>query len=131
MDKAESSRRNGAKSHGPSSPSGLQKSSRNSLKFGLYAKRSLALCTEDQTAFDDLRDRYYDEWLPMDQRQLDTVDIIVDSQWRALRFAATENWLLEKTMFDMKEEVDNMFPGSDPAPHDVRVALAYQQLYAK
>lgn len=55
LDKAESSRRNGAKSHGPVSPEDRERSSRNALKTGLYSKRIPVLSTEQQHELDALR----------------------------------------------------------------------------
>ncbi len=127
LDKSESSRRNGAKSRGPITPEGKERSSRNALKFGLYAKRVMALSTEQQHQLDALRTAYFEEWLPQNRTETDLVEKLVDAEWRYLRYSAMEKWLLEDMMSQMRIDVLNMF---DVEPDmDLRAALAYDRLY--
>jgi len=127
LDKAESSRRNGAKSNGPLSPETKAISSRNSLKFGFYAKRGTVLSTELQSDLDALRDRYIKEWLPQDQRQHDTVDKLVDAEWRYIRYTAMETYLVEDMMSQMRFDLEDKFDRE--IAMDLRAALAYDKLY--
>jgi hypothetical protein len=93
----------------------------------VYAKRIPALSTEQQHELDALRERYYAECRPQDQRQLDTVDKLVDAEWRHLRYTAIEKWLVDCKMSEMRFEVEKMF--SHEPDYDLRAALAYDRLY--
>ena len=53
LNKAESSRINGAKSHGPVTPEGKQHSSLNSLRHGILAQ-FICLTSEDKDKFKEL-----------------------------------------------------------------------------
>ena len=127
LDKSESSRRNGAKSNGPVSPEGRQRSSQNAMKTGLYSNRVYALTTEKQEELDKLRQDYLDEWEPADRRQADLVEKIVDAEWRYIRFGALENWAIEDMLTMMEEEVKTTF--TDIPPCDLRAGLAYARVY--
>ena len=127
LDKPESSRRNGAKSHGPVSPEGRERSSRNAVKFGLYTKRVRVLSTEQQEDLDALRDQYFQEWRPTDRRQSDLVEKLIDSEWRFIRYSAYEKWLVEDMLAQMLREVDETY-ATEP-DLDLRAALAYDRLY--
>ena len=110
-------------------PEGRRRSSRNSWKHGLYSQRVPVLTTEEQEEFDTLRQTYFDHWLPTDPYQSDLAEKIVDSEWRFLRFAAMEKWIVESMMSEMKVEVNGKYV-SEPDP-DLRAALAYEHLYQK
>ena len=127
LDKAESSRRNGAKSRGPVTPSGRERSSQNALKHGLYSDRVLALSTEQQEELEALRQDYFAEWQPETQSEIDTLEKLVAAEWRFLRFSAMENWLVEDMMSQMRQDMVNLF--ETPPQLDLRAALAYDRLY--
>jgi len=54
---SESARINGAKSHGPISAEGKEKSSRNSLRHGCTASRTLLLACEDPGDLDRMLEK--------------------------------------------------------------------------
>ena len=63
MTKSESARINGAKSHGPKTEAGRQRSSQNALKHGLTAQ-TLVLPTEDPDEFNQLLTSCLDQFQP-------------------------------------------------------------------
>src|SRR5438105_12796626 len=55
---------NGAKGRGPVTPNGKAISSRNSLKLGIYSKKTIVLADEDENLVTALRDDWYDAIRP-------------------------------------------------------------------
>ena len=122
----EASRRNGAKSHGPTSADGLARSSMNALKLGITAK-TLVLCNENPQALEDLRQAYYDRFQPFDQAEVDLVDQMVMARWRIRRYVSTETAILDFEILRQQADVDRQFPGITPP---MRCSLAFRKLLA-
>jgi hypothetical protein len=78
------SRRNGARSHGPSSAAGKARSARNALKHGLRA-RKLVLQDEDPAEFRQFARALEAELAPAGRLQADLVGRIAIAAWRARR----------------------------------------------
>ena len=89
---SETSRVNGSQSHGPVTAEGKARSSRNSLKSGLYAK-SLIIAGEDPAAFEALTAEYYAEYQPAAPAERHQLDIMIRSEWQLRRLAVTETKL--------------------------------------
>ena len=70
MTREESSRINGAKSHGPTSEEGKQRSARNRISHGLTGN-SIVLPGESQELFDELTAEYMDEYKPQTPTERD------------------------------------------------------------
>ncbi len=68
MNKAEASRRNGAKSQGPVTPEGKARSSQNATKHGLDS-RIVVLANESQFEYDDLLSDYVHRYSPHRSRR--------------------------------------------------------------
>jgi hypothetical protein len=80
---------NGLKGHGPVSPGGKSKSSRNALKTGMYAKL-LLLPDEPEQEFDRLRAALYDEWRPVGQMEIIQVERLKALFWWQRRLYRTD-----------------------------------------
>jgi len=111
--KSETARINGAKSHGPVTPEGRARSSRNSLRHGL-SSAIVVLPHENRDAFEALRESYMDDFEPANQSQHDLVETMVASRWRLNRLVETEAKIIEKEMLlhddDMEKEFADMIP---------------------
>jgi len=83
------SRQNGAKSRGPVTPEGKQRSAQNSLKHGLTAQH-LTIPGEDPTDWQALRDGCFDLWEPVGPVEVDLVEAIAACSWRLRRCPVAE-----------------------------------------
>ena len=90
-----SSRANGAKSHGPTSPEGKARSSQNATTHGLFAE-CILLNGEDHEAFDELMQYHKDRFQPADGVEFDIVKQICAAQWRLYRVLAMETQALNR-----------------------------------
>src|SRR6266436_6057572 len=70
---SESARINGAKSHGPISAEGKEKSSRNSLRHGCTASHTLLLACEDPGDLDRMLEKYNAMYKPTTLEEHDLV----------------------------------------------------------
>jgi hypothetical protein len=102
------SRANGAKSHGPMTPEGRARSSRNSIRHGLSSK-IVVLPHENRTAFEDLRDSYMDDFQPANQSQHDLVETMVAARWRLNRLVETEAKIFEMEMLRYDDDIEKEF----------------------
>jgi hypothetical protein len=102
---SETSRRNGAKSRGPITPEGKQRSSQNALKYGLSA-RTVVLCTESHQLFSELEQGYIDSLQPTNLLELHLVQRIAVAEWRIRRAWAVETAITDKSMADRREQDD-------------------------
>ncbi|HZU27814.1 MAG TPA: hypothetical protein VFA04_19945 [Bryobacteraceae bacterium] len=87
------SRENGAKSHGPKTPEGKLRSSRNAIKHGLLSE-IIVLPTEPAERFLQLSTELEDEFHPSTPFQRLQVESIAACAWRIRRV-----WALEKTAY--------------------------------
>jgi hypothetical protein len=87
--KSETARTNGAQSHGPSTPEGRAKSSRNSLRHGLRA-RSLLLPHESPHQFQMLLDDYIGQFQPEGPVENELVQTMAIARWRLNRILEIE-----------------------------------------
>src|SRR5690349_2350887 len=103
LSKSQSSRANGAKSHGPKTDAGKQRSSQNAIKHGLTSQ-TLVLPSEDPADFQRLLDSYLQQLRPTGPVQLDLVHQIVASKWRLNRIALIETQLLAAEIEDIERD---------------------------
>ena len=82
---SETSRQNGAKSHGPSTPEGKATSSQNSLQDGFYAVKSILIKGEDPQEYDRLCAAIRASWHPETGHQELQVDDLCRIEWKILR----------------------------------------------
>src|SRR5262249_42653240 len=90
----EANRRNAKRSTGPKTEKGKAMSSRNALKHGLTAKRTL-LADEDAEDFEASREQLRSELKPVGIREEMCVDRLAQTQWRLMRVPAYEAAILE------------------------------------
>jgi hypothetical protein len=97
MNRAEASRHNGAKSKGPVTPEGTQKSARNSTSHGLFSSEVVA-ANESREAFEGLLADYLRRYAPEGEAEKDLVEEIAAARWRMRRIARMEAALLNEAI---------------------------------
>ncbi len=124
MNKAESSRQNGARSHGPKTPQGQAISALNSVTHGITAK-TLILQNEDPRQFLEMMNSYIAHLIPSNQIEIDLVSDMVAARWRLRRI-----WRYETAMLDI--EMDAQAAGFEKRfitrDEDMRGSLAWTAL---
>lgn len=88
----DTSRRNGAKSRGPLTAAGKQRSSANSYKHGI-SSQALLIPGESQADLDAHFGAYRDRFNPADAVELDLVDNLASITWRRRRLWRREGRL--------------------------------------
>ena len=89
-----SSRANGARSRGPITPEGKQRSSANALRHGLLAK-CLVMENESIECFDELVTQHQERFAPADGVEFAMIEEMVAANWRMRRA-----WALETRIFE-------------------------------
>ncbi|MFM8548200.1 MAG: hypothetical protein ACKODB_11425 [Betaproteobacteria bacterium] len=92
--RANASRLNGAKSSGPITPEGRERSGRNALKLGIFAKRRL-LPDEDPAEFQELFDSLIETFNPASSVELMFIDRMAMARWRLSRVERGETAAIE------------------------------------
>jgi hypothetical protein len=93
--KSDTARTNGAKSRGPTTAEGKEKSSRNSLKHGLTAgSGNILLDCEDPDQFDEILYKFHTIHEPVTAAEIDIVEEMVAARWRIRRMWTIETGLL-------------------------------------
>jgi hypothetical protein len=105
--KLESARNNGAKSRGPNTPEGKERSAMNSARHG-FAASKIVLAAEDRPQFDAMRDAFIEKHQPADEVESSLVDEMVVANWRLYRI-----WAGEAAMFDRKMQA--LLPDPEPS----------------
>src|SRR5712675_1922652 len=90
----QAARQNGAKSKGPKTPEGKQRSSQNATLHGMLAE-TVVLKNEDKAEFQLLLDAYMDQYQPIGPTETHLVEQIVSCEWRQHRA-----WAMEAVLFD-------------------------------
>lgn len=96
--KSEASRRNGAKSHGPKSAAGKEKSSANAIRHGLTSTRVAVLANENPAAWDTLHQENISRYRPEGGLEEELVVEITQSLWVMRRSRMIESSLLDMEM---------------------------------
>ncbi len=115
---------NGAKSTGPKTPAGIQKSAQNSLRHGLTA-RTLILSNESQTKFDKLMEAFLQKFQPADAVELELVTEMVAARWRLRRVWLIQTAALDLQMDRMAVEIAEQFT---VITQPTRLSLAFTTL---
>jgi hypothetical protein len=118
------SRANGAKSRGPVTAAGKERSSKNALKHGL-ASSTIVLTTEDWPNYLKCREAFIQRFQPADDVELDLVEEMVAARWRQQRMWAIESAAIDDELDAQRAEVDQAYSAITP---DVRTALAFTKL---
>jgi hypothetical protein len=118
--KSDTARTNGAKSRGPTTDEGKEKSSRNSLKHGLTATSGkILLDCEAQGEFDKIVNKLLGIHEPATPAEEDLVEEMVAARWRIRRI-----WTIETGLFNAEILTQQSNPG-DP---DIHLASAFRVL---
>ena len=86
--KSETSRINGAKSHGPKTPEGKETSSHNSLKHGFTSRKTFILQTESPDEYREFLAEHIAIHQPTTLPESELVDQMAIARWRIRRFVA-------------------------------------------
>jgi hypothetical protein len=98
--RSETARTNGAKSRGPTTPAGLEKSSQNAVTHGLTSESTIVLACESQSRFDGILNEFMVTHQPANAAETDLVEEMVAARWRIRRM-----WNIETTL--MNDEIAN------------------------
>ena len=90
----DASRKNGANSLGPITPSGKIRSSKNAIRHGLTATEHTLLMAEDPAQYKEVVDAFIDKLRPADKAELRLVEKIANLDWRLERLVMLETCLL-------------------------------------
>ena len=119
--KSEQSRINGAKSKGPKTPEGKERSSKNAVKHGLNS-RSLLLSNESMPDFQQMCEDYRVTFCPVDRVENDLVMVMVSARHRLNRAWAIETGIIDLEMCKAAQEFEATVAGHD---EDLRKGAAY------
>ena len=124
--KTQSARTNGAKSHGPKTQAGLEKSSRNALTHGLYSATTV-LASESREQYQALLHAYLQQFQPDGPVESHLIEEMVAAKWRQRRLWAIETDLLEDEIIVQKKKLD-----ADGETYDeiTPLSFAYRDLSA-
>src|SRR5580700_5988678 len=92
--RVQSSKANGARSKGPSTPAGKQRSSLNALRHGLCAK-CIVLDHESRENFLTLLQQHVDRFQPADEVEFNMIEEMCAAYWRQRRAWAIETGMLD------------------------------------
>jgi hypothetical protein len=120
--KSATSRANGAKSQGPKTPEGKEKSSANSLNHGFTAKKTVLLDCENEDQFKEMLADYAEAYQPGCTVEEDLVAEMVACRWRILRIRMMETALMDS-------EMEHVLPASETSSDPgYRMAFAFRRL---
>jgi hypothetical protein len=123
--KSETSRINGAKSHGPKTPEGKEASSHNSLKHGFTSAKTFILHCESAEEYQEFLAEHIAIHQPVTAPEKELVDQMAIARWRIRRFVAAETDLLDTEMVRNRDKVNKEFAPADSAVH---LAMAIRSL---
>src|SRR5258708_8032455 len=105
--KSETARANGAKSRGPTTDEGKEKSSRNAIKHGLTAGNgNILLDCEDPDQFDEVLNKLLGIHEPATPAEHDLGEEMVAARWRTRRMWTIETGLLNAEILTQKTKKD-------------------------
>src|ERR1700676_5176157 len=120
--KSETARANGAKSHGPITPEGKEKSSRNAIKHGLTAGcGNILLDCEDPAQLEESLNKLLGIHQPATPAETDIVEEMVAARWRVRRMWTIETGLLNAEILTQTAKTDSPDP-------NVHLAIAFRAL---
>jgi hypothetical protein len=123
--KSETSRANGAKSHGPKTPEGKEASSRNSLKHGLTSRSTILLQCESLDEYKEFLAEHIAIHQPVTPPEKELVEQMAIARWRIRRFVGAETVLIDCEMVRNRDKVEKEFA---PIESDVHLAMAIRSL---
>jgi hypothetical protein len=120
--KSATSRANGAKSNGPITAEGKEKSSQNSLDHGFTSKKTILLKCENEEEFRVMLGDYDAAFQPGSPVEKDLVDEMVACRWRMQRLRLIETALMDS---EMERELPEAETTEDPG---YQMAFAFRRL---
>ena len=123
--KAATSRANGAKSRGPKTAETRERSSRNSLRHGIVARKTILLECEDPDEFQAMLEEYGVTYQPGNAVEQDLVDEMVASRWRSGRLSMIVTSLLD---IQMNQQLPPVQPPARPDPARPLARDGFQEL---
>src|SRR5579885_814687 len=123
--KADIARENGAKSHGPATPEGRERSSQNAVQHSLSATRFVCRNPEEQKQFDETNLAYTNLWQPVNVVEQDLVEEMAMAKCQERKCAAIETAILNMQMEVNSQELQQNHDSLDDID---RQALAFMQL---
>src|ERR1700676_4765418 len=120
--KSATSRANGAKSNGPKTAEGREKSSQNALTHGFTSKKTIVLKCENEGEFQEMLGFYASTYQPGSPVERDLVHEMVACRWRMERLRMIETALLDS---EMDREPPEAEATDDPG---YRMAFAFRRL---
>jgi len=122
--RAESSRINGAKSHGPVTAEGKQRSCLNRTTHGMRSSRVL-LHNECQDTYNNLAELFFKLFSPKDIFEHELVSNMINARWRIRRLEAASAANLDLAMEEARPDFEKKY-GNIDATHEH--ALAYRAI---
>jgi len=120
--KSETARANGAKSRGPTTEEGKEKSSRNAIKHGLTAGNgNILLDREDPDQFDEVLNKLLGIHAPATPAETDLVEEMVACRWRTRRMWTIETGLLNAEILAQAAKTDTPDP-------NIHLTMAFRSL---
>ena len=120
--KSETARANGAKSRGPTTAEGKEKSSRNAIKHGLTAGNgNILLDCEDTGQFDEVLNKLLGIHEPATPAETDLVEEMVAARWRTRRMWTIETGLLNAEILTQQSKTDTPDP-------NIHLTMAFRSL---
>ncbi len=123
--KSETARANGAKSRGPITPEGKEKSSLNAITHGLTANHTFILKCESPEEYQAMLAEHLAIHQPVTAPEKELVDQMAIARWRIRRFVAAETDLIDSEMVRNREKVNKEFAPTDSGVH---LAMAIRSL---
>jgi hypothetical protein len=118
--KSDTARSNGAKSRGPKTASGLEKSSQNALKHGFASRNTVLLECEHADNFKKFIAEYAETYQPATPAEQNLVDEMIAARWRIQRI-----WMIETALFDDAMNREEPASENQPDTEAARVQLAH------
>jgi hypothetical protein len=123
--KSETSRANGAKSHGPKTPEGKEASSRNSLKHGFTECKTFIWQSESPDEYKEFLAEHTAIHQPATLPEKELVEQMAIARWRIRRFVGAETVLIDCEIARNRDKVEKEFA---PIESDVHLAMAIRSL---
>jgi hypothetical protein len=123
IDRSAINRANAAKSTGPRTEAGKQRSKLNALRHGLTGQ-TIVLPTEDHAAYQRHSQSLLDACQPQGAIETQLIQSLVDTSWRIHRATAIETNLLSLGITEMESRIQANHPEAEAA---LAMALAYRE----
>jgi len=107
LDRAATNRANSAHSTGPRTDAGKQRSSQNALRHGLFAQ-TVVLAPEEEAAYQQLCQKFFDEYKPATATEAVMVQQLADTSWRLNRIPQLEDAVLNNTSLTPQDAIEQI-----------------------